>query len=97
MNAMSEEERMQVEKAKEAEEWKNKGNQAYKDKQFQDAINYYDQAINCNPSELTYYTNKAAVYFEMKEYDTCIELCNVAIKIAAEGYYDYQKLAKAWA
>ncbi len=33
----------------------------------------------------------------MKEYDTCIELCNVAIKIAAEGYYDYQKLAKAWA
>ena len=33
----------------------------------------------------------------MKEYDTCIELCDVAIKIAAEGYYDYQKLAKAWA
>jgi len=26
MNAMTEEERMQVEKAKEAEEWKNKGN-----------------------------------------------------------------------
>lgn len=33
----------------------------------------------------------------MKEYDICIELCDVAIKIAAEGYYDYQKLAKAWA
>jgi len=33
----------------------------------------------------------------MKEYDTCIELCDVAIKIAAESYYDYQKLAKAWA
>ena len=33
----------------------------------------------------------------MKEYDTCIENCDVAIKIAAEGYYDYQKLAKAWA
>lgn len=29
---------------------------------------------------MTYYTNKAAVYFEMKEYDKCIEECDRAIK-----------------
>jgi stress-induced-phosphoprotein 1 len=50
-----------------------------------------------NPNDLIYYTNKAAVYFEMKEFNTCIELCDVAIQKASEGYYDYQKLAKAWA
>jgi stress-induced-phosphoprotein 1 len=43
-----------------------------------------------NPNDLIYYTNKAAVYFEMKEFNTCIELCDVAIQKASEGYYDYQ-------
>jgi tetratricopeptide (TPR) repeat protein len=46
---------------------------------------------------LTYYTNKAAAYFEMKQYDKCIEECDKAIAKSKEGYYDYVKLAKAMA
>jgi len=49
------------------------------------------------PNELSYYTNKAAVYFEKKEYDKCIEECDKAIKKSSEGHYDYIKLARALA
>lgn len=44
---------------------------------------------------MTYYTNKAAVFFEMKNYDECIKACDEAIEIARSGSYDYVKLAKA--
>jgi tetratricopeptide (TPR) repeat protein len=48
-----------------------------------------------NHAELTYYTNKAAVYYEMKEYQKCIDECDRAIQKSREGYYDYVKLSKA--
>jgi stress-induced-phosphoprotein 1 len=47
------------------------------------------------PAELTYYTNKAAVYFEMKAYDDCIEACNQGIEVTKGTSYDYVKLSKA--
>lgn len=97
INHMSEEEKEQIRKAKEAEMYKDLGNKAYKDKNFELAIKHYDSAIALNPSDMTYYTNKAAVYMEMKDFDTCIALCDEAIKQKELGNYDYQKLAKAWA
>lgn len=42
---MTEEERHAVQRQKEAEEWKNKGNLSYKEKRFEEAIGFYDQAI----------------------------------------------------
>lgn len=50
-----------------------------------------------DPTDMTYYTNKAAVYFEMKDYDKCIGECDLAIQKSKEGYYDYVKLGKALA
>lgn len=46
---------------------------------------------------MTYINNKAAVYFEMKDYDKCIEECDKAIEKSKGGYYDYAKLGKAMA
>jgi stress-induced-phosphoprotein 1 len=46
---------------------------------------------------MTYYTNKAAVYMEMKNFEKCIEECDNAIKKSQEGYYDYAKMGKALA
>lgn len=34
------------------------------------------------PEELVFYSNKAAVYFEMKDFDKCIEACDNAIGTA---------------
>jgi Flp pilus assembly protein TadD len=41
---------------------KNKGNQQFKSKNFHDALNYYEEAIQLNPNEPLYYNNKAAAY-----------------------------------
>jgi hypothetical protein len=32
------------------------------------------------PTEFTYYTNLAAVYFEMKDFDKVIETCDIVIQ-----------------
>jgi len=47
------------------------------------------------PEEVTYHTNKAAVYFEQKNYDECINCIDAVIEIASHGNYDYAKLGKA--
>lgn len=46
---------------------------------------------------MTFYSNLAAVYFEMGEYDQAIEQCDKVIEISKEGGYDYVKLGKAMA
>jgi len=66
-------------------------------KKFKEALEKYDQAIECDPNEITFQTNKAAVYFEMKEFDKCIECCDKGIEISKQGNYDYVKLSKAMA
>lgn len=66
-------------------------------KKFAEALEAYQEAIDKDPEEITFHTNKAAVYFEMKDYDKCIESCDAGIEIAKKGNYDYVKLAKAMA
>lgn len=55
-----------------AEDMKNKGNEAFKKKNFNEAINLYEEAIKLNPSEPLYYNNKAAAYIELKDYDAAL-------------------------
>lgn len=81
---------------KEAEEEKTRGNDEYKKKNFKQALQHYDKAIELNPKEAIYHNNKAAVYLEMKEADKVIECCNKAIDIwKSGGNYDPVKLCKA--
>lgn len=71
---MTDEEKSDNQQHKVADEWKDRGNAAYKALKFDEAIELYDQAISIYPSDLTYYTNKAAVYFQMKDYTRCVEI-----------------------
>jgi stress-induced-phosphoprotein 1 len=80
-----------------ADEEKEKGNAAYKKKDFENAIKHYDQAISLQPDNITYYLNKSAVYFEMKDYDKCIELSEKAVEVGREHRADYKLIAKALA
>ena len=50
-----------------------------------------------DPEELTYYSNKAAVYFEMKDFDKCIEACDQGVETTKGKNYDFVKLSKALA
>lgn len=94
---MPDDERKKIQDKKDAEAKKLEGNAAYKKKDFENALKYYQEAIDLNPEELTYYTNKSAVYLEMKEFDKGIEECDKAIKETKGKPYDYAKLAKAMA
>jgi tetratricopeptide (TPR) repeat protein len=48
------------------------------------------------PQEITYLSNIAAVYFEQKEYEKCIEQCQKAVEIGRENRADYKLIAKAF-
>jgi tetratricopeptide (TPR) repeat protein len=63
---------MQLQRTKEAEVKKLEGNEFYKKKDFNKALELYSAAIELNPSELLYYTNMAAVFIEQKKYDEAI-------------------------
>ena len=65
---------------KQAETFKAEGNEYYKKREFEKALELYQSAVDLVPDELTYYSNKAAVFFEMKEYAICVEECDLAIE-----------------
>lgn len=92
---MPEEEKQKIALKKQAEAKKNEGNEFYKKKQFEQALKHYDEAIALDENEVTYLNNKAAVYYEMKDYDKCIEQCDLAIEKSKGSNYDYVKLGKA--
>lgn len=90
---------------KEADELKNKGNELYKKKQFKEALEMYEKAIQKEPNDLTYYNNKNAVYIEMGDeyFDRVLENCKdlinrrYEINSANPGGASFEKVAKVFA
>lgn len=78
-------------------EEKEKGNTAYKNREFAAALEHYDRAIELDPSNVTFLTNKAAVYFEQGEWDKCLETCDLAVDKGRELRADFKIIAKAYA
>ena len=89
---------------KEADEFKNRGNELYKKKQFAKALEMYDKAIEREPNDLTYYNNKCAVWIEMGEekYDSVLETGmhlisrRLEINTANPGGASSEKVAKVF-
>ena len=58
----------------------------------------FDEAINLNPSEVLYYSNKAAAFIELSELDKALESINKAVEIIDGGNCkDGERKAKIWA
>ncbi|KAK8971493.1 hypothetical protein KSP40_PGU006981 [Platanthera guangdongensis] len=58
---------------------KEKGNAAFKGKQWNKAVNFYTEAIKLNESNATYYCNRAAAYLELGCYQQAEADCNQAV------------------
>lgn len=84
------------ENRKKALQEKDLGNEYYKKKDFENALVHYNKAIENDPTDITFYTNMAAVYFEQKEYEKCIKECEKAIEIGRENRADFKLIAKAF-
>jgi len=74
---------------------KTRGNNLYKSKKFEEALAAYDEAIACDETNMTFLSNKAAVYFTQKNYDKCIEMCDEAMTVGKTNMAPFEDRAKA--
>jgi len=104
---MNDEDRVEREAAKVAErkrkedqsaatKCKERGNELYKAKKFDEAVAAYNEAIALDPTNMTFVNNKAAVYFTSKKWDECIEACLHAVEIGKANRAPYEDRAKAY-
>jgi stress-induced-phosphoprotein 1 len=95
--AMTEEEWEEVNRQKEAQKEKEAGNEAYKKREFDQAIGHYDRAMALYDKDVSFLTNRAAVYFEMQDYAKCIADCDQAVEKGREMRTDFKLIARALA
>jgi len=81
---------------KKALEEKELGTQFYKKKDFNKALEHYTKASELDPTNISHLTNISAVYFEMGDYDKCIQTCEKAVETGREVRADYQLIARAF-
>ncbi|KAJ4800348.1 Hsp70-Hsp90 organizing protein 1 [Rhynchospora pubera] len=92
---VTDEEKAAKEKKAEAQKEKEKGNAAYKKKDFETAIAHYTKAMELDDEDVSYITNRAAVYLEMGKYDECIKDCDKAVERGRELRSDFKMIARA--
>lgn len=89
-------ERKKKEDQKAAVACKERGNELFKSKKFDEALAAYDEAIELDPTNMTFINNKAAVYFNSKKYDECIEACTKANEVGKANMAPFEDRAKAF-
>lgn len=77
---------------------KEKGNVAYKKRDFPAAIEAYGRAIELDADNMAYLTNRAAALLESGDFEGCIKDCKSAVDINAEKSLrtDFKIIARAW-
>ncbi|XP_075099617.1 hsp70-Hsp90 organizing protein 3-like [Nicotiana tabacum] len=94
MEVGEEEKEIKERKAK-AQKEKEAGNAAYKKKDFETAIQHYSKAIELDDEDISFITNRAAVYLEMGKYEDCIKDCDQAVERGRELRSDFKMIARA--
>nr|XP_011464489.1 PREDICTED: translocon at the outer membrane of chloroplasts 64 isoform X2 [Fragaria vesca subsp. vesca] len=72
-----------------AEVSKEKGNQAFKAKEYQKAIGFYSEAIKLSGNNATYYSNRAAAYLEIGSFLQAEADCSQAINLDKKNVKAY--------
>lgn len=80
---------------KSAEIAKEKGNQAFKEKQWQKAIGFYTEAIKLSSMNATYYSNRAAAYLELGSFLQAEADCTKAINLDKKNVKAYLRRGTA--
>ncbi|KAJ8086119.1 Hsp90 cochaperone [Marasmius tenuissimus] len=81
---------------KEAESLKKAGGEAYKKRDFDEAVKAFQKAWDTWPKDITFLTNLGAAYFEQGDYDKAIEVCQKAVDEGRDIRADYKLIAKAY-
>lgn len=78
----------------EADKEKAQGNDLYKKRQFDEAIEHYNKAWSLF-KDITYLNNRAAAEFEKGDYETTIKTCQQAVDEGHEMHADFKLIARA--
>ncbi|GLT91019.1 hypothetical protein SLE2022_089290 [Rubroshorea leprosula] len=92
---VTEEEKDKKERKEKAQKEKDAGNAAYKKKDFETAITHYTKALELDDEDISYLTNRAAVYLEMGKYEECVKDCDKAVERGRELRSDFKMIARA--
>jgi len=79
-----------ADKKKKALEEKEKGNQYFTKKDYKNAITHYSKAIELDPNEYTFYTNRAASYQSMENWQAALKDANKSLELKpdwSKGFY----------
>ncbi|XP_022967167.1 outer envelope protein 64, mitochondrial [Cucurbita maxima] len=74
---------------------KEKGNAAFKGRQWNKAVNYYTEAIKLNGTNATYYCNRAAAYLELGCFQQAEDDCTKAILLDKKNVKAYLRRGTA--
>ncbi|KAI5075967.1 hypothetical protein GOP47_0008032 [Adiantum capillus-veneris] len=78
-----------------AEAAKEKGNEAFRKKDFKTAILSYSEAIECDEGNATYYSNRAAAYLALGNFHLAETDCSQAIDLDKKNVKAYMRRATA--
>ena len=71
-----------------AQYYKNQGQQAYYNKEYDKAIEFYQKAIKADPTYDTVYNNIGSVYFYKKDYENAVKYWEQAVLLNPKGNED---------
>ncbi|MDQ2994167.1 MAG: tetratricopeptide repeat protein [Pseudomonadota bacterium] len=74
---------------------KNQGNEAYKQRQYHDALKYYEQGLHLKPDEPTLSLNKGLMHFTLRQFDETVKACRTALQFDPQYFKARFYLAKA--
>merc|ERR1719361_2130177 len=93
---LSPEEQAEADRKAKAEAVKKEGNEFYKKKDFDKAVEKYKEAQEIAPEVPAYLLNQAAVLMMKGDLDECEKMCHKAIGVSREHLCDYTWDAKAY-
>ncbi|KAL9652207.1 hypothetical protein ABK040_013976 [Willaertia magna] len=79
-----------------AQQYKNEGNLYFKKKNFNKAIEHYSKAIELNPNNAIFYSNRCACYQQLNDFKNMILDAKKTIILDPNFTKGYTRLAKAY-
>ncbi|KRX10942.1 Ankyrin repeat-containing domain [Pseudocohnilembus persalinus] len=79
-----------------AAQLKEQGNQHFQKEEIEEAIKFYEQAIELDPETAVYYSNKAACLIKQKKYQEVLDLCKIARQIDGQWTKIYFREGQAY-
>jgi len=78
-----------------ADELKAKGNKAFSEKKYEEAIDYFTQAINIDSSNHVFFSNRSACYASLNNFQKALEDAEQTIKLKSDWPKGYSRKGAA--